>query len=53
MAQFINVTNSGLLKLPTTANTSTAGNVWFDTVAQRVKYSYNASGTILSRNLGE
>ena len=40
MAQLKDVINSGLLKLPTTANTSSAGYIWFDEATQRAKYSW-------------
>ena len=53
MAQLRNVINGGFLKLPTTANTSSGGNIWFDSSDQRVKYSYLSGGSILSKNLGE
>lgn len=53
MAQLRNVINGGFLKLPTTADTSSAGNIWFDTTTQRVRYSYTSGASILSKNLGE
>jgi len=52
MAQLKDVINNGLLKLPTTPNTSSAGNIWFDTTTQRVRYSYTSGASILSKNLG-
>ena len=43
MARLIDVVNQGILKLPTTENTSSVGNVWFNTVTQRTKYSWCGS----------
>ena len=40
MAQLKDVINNGLLKLPTSPNTLSVGNVWFDEVEQKAKYSW-------------
>lgn len=53
MAQFQNVISSGSIKLSTVENTASAGNVWFDEVTQRAKYSYYDGVGIQQSNLGE
>jgi len=53
MAQLQDTILSGSLKLPTVENTASAGNVWFDEVAQKAKYSYYDGVEIQQSNLGE
>jgi len=42
MANLQSTTITGAIKVGTTANTSNAGNIWFDTSANKLKYSYTA-----------
>jgi len=49
MAQVKSTILSGSILLPTTENTSSAGNIWFD--GTNVKYSVDVGGTIFACTL--
>ena len=44
MAEFQESSVTGSFKLGTTPNTSSAGNMWYDTTTNQVKYSFHSGG---------
>jgi hypothetical protein len=47
MAQLQITIVTGTVSLPQTENTSSVGNIWYDTSTNQVKYSYLSGGSIL------
>ena len=47
MAQLQSTDITGTLTLGTTENTGSAGNLWYDTTSNQLKYSYASGGSII------